>query len=74
MTQWAHQLRDGNLDFQIDYNRQDEFTPICQDFNEMTQRLKSSVKQLQNEERSRKVLIAGISHDIRSPLTSIQAY
>lgn len=40
----------------------------------MARRLKASVQQLQNEERSRKVLIAGISHDIRSPLTSIQAY
>lgn len=74
LTQGVHQLRDGNLDFQINYDRQDEFAPICQDFNEMARRLKASVQQLQNEERSRKVLIAGISHDIRSPLTSIQAY
>lgn len=70
----VHELRDGNLDFRIAYNRQDEFQPICEDFNEMAGRLKESVQRLQQQEQSRKELIAGISHDIRSPLTSIQAY
>lgn len=74
LTRGVHQLRDGNLDYRISYDRQDEFLPICQDFNEMAGRLKDSVQQLQNQERSRKTLLAGISHDIRSPLTSIQAY
>ena len=74
LTQGVHQLRDGNLDFRILYDRADEFRPVCQDFNEMAGRLKANVRQLQNEEKSRKTLIAGISHDIRSPLTSIQAY
>ncbi len=74
LTRGVHQLRDGNLDFQIAYDRGDEFLPVCRDFNEMARRLKANVAQLQNEQRSRKTLIAGISHDIRSPLTSIQAY
>lgn len=74
LTQGVHQLRDGNLDFRILYDRADEFRPVCQDFNEMAGRLKANVQQLQNEEKSRKTLIAGISHDIRSPLTSIRAY
>ena len=69
-----HELRDGNLDYHIEYNRHDEFLPVCEDFNEMAVRLKELVQRIQNQERSRKELIAGISHDIRSPLTSIQAY
>lgn len=70
----VHELRDGNLDYHITYDRQDEFLPVCQDFNEMAGRLKEMVQRIQRQERSRKELIAGISHDIRSPLTSIQAY
>lgn len=70
----VHELRDGNLDFRITYHHQDEFQPVCEDFNEMAGRLKESVQRLQQQEISRKELIAGISHDIRSPLTSIQAY
>lgn len=74
LTGGVHEIRDGNLNFRIDYTRQDEFLPVCQDFNEMAQRLQNSVAQIQQQERSRKELIAGISHDIRSPLTSILAY
>ena len=40
----------------------------------MAVRLKESVEQTMKNEQSRKELLAGISHDIRSPLTSIQAY
>lgn len=70
----VHEIRDGNLEYRISYDRKDEFLPVCEDFNEMAVRLKSSVDGMQRQELSRKELIAGISHDLRSPLTSIQAY
>ena len=70
----VHEIRDGNLEYRIDYDRKDEFLPVCEDFNEMAVRLKESVDGLQRQELSRKELIAGISHDLRSPLPSIQAY
>lgn len=70
----VHEIRDGNLDYRICYQGKDEFSAVCQDFNEMAVRLKESVERTQREEKSRKELIAGISHDIRSPLTSILAY
>lgn len=68
------QLKNGNLDYQIDYDEDTEFRPVCNAFNEMAQRLKMSVDQTLRNEQSRKELMAGLSHDIRSPLTSIQAY
>lgn len=70
----VHEIRDGNLDYRIKYTGDDEFAHVCSDFNEMAVRLKQSVELTQKQEKSRKELIAGISHDIRSPLTSIQAY
>lgn len=74
LSEGVRQIRDGNLDHRIIYEAKDEFTPICSDFNEMAVRLKTSVDLMQQHERSRKELLAGISHDLRSPLTSIRAY
>ena len=74
LSQGVHQIKNGNLDHRIVYDTQDEFRPICEDFNEMAVRLKTSVDETLKNEQSRKELIAGISHDLRSPLTSIKAY
>jgi signal transduction histidine kinase len=74
LTHGVHQVRDGNLGFRIDYKENDEFSQVCGDFNEMAARLLESVEARQKDERSRKELIAGISHDLRTPLTSIKAY
>jgi signal transduction histidine kinase len=70
----VHQLRDGNLEYRIDYPGEDEFAGVCADFNEMAERLLDSVNARQKDEASRKELIAGIAHDLRTPLTSIKAY
>lgn len=74
LSEGVRQIRDGNLDHCIIYEPKDEFSPICSDFNEMAVRLKQSVDLTQQQEQSRKELLAGISHDLRSPLTSIRAY
>lgn len=68
------QISLGNLDYRLEYHGNDEFLPVCEDFNHMAEKLKESVERSRREEESRKELMAGISHDLRSPLTSIQAY
>ena len=68
------QIGQGNLEHRIRYEAQDEFAPVCQAFNEMASRLKVSVEQTQQNEENRKLLLAGLSHDLRSPLTSLRAY
>lgn len=70
----VQEIAAGNLDYRIRYRGKDEFAPICARFNEMAVRLKQSTEEIQHHEESRKELMAGISHDLRSPLTSIQAY
>ena len=69
----AHVSR-GELDYVIPYGRPDEFQPVCAAFNDMARRLKESAEQSASEEQSRRELFAGISHDLRSPLTSVRAY
>lgn len=70
----VNQICDGNLEYRIAYEKKDEFTAICSDFNDMAKRLSDMVNARQKDEQSRRELIAGISHDLRTPLTSIKAY
>lgn len=74
LTDGVKEISNGNLDYRIDYKAKDEFASVCSAFNEMAARLSEMTERQQREEHSRKVLIAGISHDLRTPLTSIKAY
>ncbi|OOM74520.1 signal transduction histidine-protein kinase BaeS [Clostridium puniceum] len=70
----AEQIKDGNLDFEMNYESDDEFKQVCGDFDEMRLRLKDSVESQLKYEEDRKQLVVGISHDLRTPLTAIKGY
>ena len=70
----VRQIGGGNLAFRIDYQNDDEFRPICEAFNEMAAKLDASDAQKQKDAANRRELIAGISHDLRTPLTAIKGY
>jgi signal transduction histidine kinase len=70
----AEQIMNGNLDFEIQYRKDDEMGRFISAFKLMRDRLKDSLAKQEAYERSRKELIANISHDLRTPLTSIRGY
>lgn len=70
----TEEMREGNLDYAVDYDKQDEIGRFIENFNLMRQHLKDSIAMQQHLENSRKELIASISHDLRTPLSSIQGY
>lgn len=70
----SEQIKDGNLDFEMNYESDDEFGQVCRDFNDMRLRLKDSVEKQLKFEENRKQLVVGISHDLRTPLTAIKGY
>lgn len=70
----AHRLGSGELDYRIEYTGRDEFADVCRAFNEMAEQLQKLVELQRKNEESRKELLAGISHDLRTPLTSVKAY
>lgn len=70
----VHEIRDGNLDYRIEYRGKDEFSSVCEDFNEMARQIQQLMEARRKDDENRRELIAGISHDLRTPLTSIKAY
>ncbi len=68
------QISNGNLNKPVDYHSQDELGQVCENFEEMRLRLKEAVITREAYEDGRKQLIAGMSHDLATPLTAIKGY
>lgn len=64
----------GNLDITIDDNSHDEIGDLAVTFNKMSGRLKKQIDMEKSYNEERKKLVSNISHDLRSPLTSIIGY
>ena len=72
LSEGVRQIEAGNLAYRINYRNEDEFRPVCDAFDKMTAKLEESKLAGKKEEANRRELIAGISHDLRTPLTSIK--
>ncbi len=74
LSRGAQEIAKGNLEYQIDYKSTNELGKLVDSFNNMTAQLKDSIENQKNAEQSRKETIAGVAHDLRTPLTSIKGY
>ncbi|MGD2033573.1 MAG: HAMP domain-containing sensor histidine kinase [Bacteroidales bacterium] len=64
----------GNLEARIPIKKNDEFDKIGLVFNEMAATIEQNIKELQGIDELRKELISNVSHDLRTPVASIQGY
>ncbi|WP_147533575.1 sensor histidine kinase [Bacillus marasmi] len=70
----AQSIKNGDLDHSITPKKNDEIGELTQAFEEMRQRLNESFAIQKQYEENRKELIAHISHDLKTPITSIKGY
>lgn len=70
----AKRIKEGNLSAPIQPMSKDEFGQLAQGFEEMRLQLKESVEIQEAYEENRKELIANISHDLKTPITTIKGY
>lgn len=67
-------VRKGELEEEIRIFRDDELGELCGEFNEMQRQLKRSREEQKKYETYRRELISSVSHDLRTPLTTIKGY
>lgn len=70
----AQRVTEGNLDVPVAYQQEDEFKNLCDSFDMMQEHLKTEMERNAAYEKARTEMVSGISHDLRTPLTSIKGY
>lgn len=70
----VEQIAKGNYDIRIENDIHNEIGILIHDFNKMAETLSQAEKVKQEYEENRKALIANISHDLKTPITSINGY
>ena len=68
------QVAAGNYAYQLKSEKDDEIGAVIGEFEMMRRKLAELDKQKQEFDRQRGEIIAGISHDLKTPLTTIQGY
>lgn len=74
LAQAAGRVEAGDYTQAIDCPGRDEFAPVCAAFNRMQEHLLEEQEKSAAYEQARTDLVAGISHDLRTPLTSVKGY
>ncbi len=74
LTEAARRVEQGDYSQPVGTQGQDEFAEVCAAFDHMQQHLLAEREKNAAYQRARTDLVAGISHDLRTPLTSVKGY
>ncbi|MFC3768520.1 sensor histidine kinase [Paenibacillus sp. GCM10012303] len=74
ITQAVQRIAGGQFDERIPVRYKDEMGDLAVNLNKMSEQLKTSIEDERRAERTKSELITNVSHDLRTPLTSITGY
>ena len=67
-------FKNGNLSARIKKKRKDELGEFTDTFNEMADTIVQNMEDLKTMDNLRRELVANVSHDLRTPLATMQGY
>ncbi|MEM6270703.1 MAG: HAMP domain-containing sensor histidine kinase [Bacteroidota bacterium] len=70
----VRRFRNGDYSARIELRSRGELTHLAADFNDMADTTVQHLEEIKSVEKLRRELIANVSHDLRTPLASIQGY
>ena len=74
LTAAADNIRNGNLDCSVMESGYDEIDVLCRSFDSMRRSLKTAEATEKRMREERSMLLANLSHDLKTPVTSIKGY
>ncbi len=74
MSEAVHSIENGDYSVRIDIKSSDELSELGSAFNTMAEKIETSMQKLRHNDELRRELIANISHDLRTPLASLEGY
>ena len=74
MTEVVSDFEQGKLENRLEVKSNDEVGQLAKSFNQMADTIVLNMEELKRTDDLRRELVAGVSHDLRSPLASIQGY
>ena len=70
----SEKIANNDLDFSIDYDKNDELGQLCASFEIMRTTLADNFSKMWRQVEERKALNAAFAHDLRTPLTVLKGY
>lgn len=70
----TEKIKEGELDYKIKISGNDNFTSLAENINNIGEGLDKAIEEQVKSERMKSDLITNVSHDLKTPLTSIINY
>jgi signal transduction histidine kinase len=74
LMQAVEKIRQQDLNFTINYSEHNELGDLCYAFNELRWELQGSLEREWRKQEEMRMMIAALSHDLRTPVTIIQGH
>ena len=74
ITSSIQQMSSGDLSVRMDFKAENEFLQIRDAFNQMADKLQNAENEKKKMEQDRNRMFMDISHDLKTPITTIQGY